>query len=48
MEILQEIIVFIIFSIAVGYMVFKFVWMPPFLKRQKKDKACGVSDCGCH
>lgn len=49
MELLQEILVFITFIIAVGYMITKFIWKPAFLKAKKaEDKACGVSDCGCH
>jgi len=48
MELLQEILVFIIFAMAVGYMLTKFIWKPSFLKkRSKKDKSCGVSGCGC-
>jgi uncharacterized membrane protein YwzB len=48
MQLLQEILVFIIFAIAVGYMITKFIWKPALLKaRKKSDKNCGVSDCGC-
>ncbi|MDT0689699.1 hypothetical protein RM549_07870 [Salegentibacter sp. F188] len=49
MELLQHILVFITFAIAVGYMVSKFIWKPAFLTRRKseKEKACGVSGCGC-
>lgn len=49
MELLQEIIVFVIFFFAVGYIFTKFIWKPSFLKRGKKSgKTCGGSDCGCH
>lgn len=44
---IQEILVFITFSIALGYILTKFVWKPAFLKKKKKEKACGVSGCGC-
>lgn len=48
MIILQEILVFIVFAIALGYMISKFIWKPAFLKRgKKKNKNCGVSGCGC-
>lgn len=48
MILLQEILVFIIFAIAVGYMVTKFIWKPAFLKSKKDNaKSCGVSGCGC-
>ncbi len=48
MELLQEILVFITFAFAVGYMVTKFIWKPAFLKSSKKpEKSCGVSGCGC-
>ena len=50
MEILQEILVFITFAIAVGYMFTKFVYKPKFIFGSKKsDRACGESACGsCH
>jgi len=49
MEMIQEILVFIIFIIAAGYIVTKFIWKPAFMKSgSKSDKACGSSDCGCH
>jgi hypothetical protein len=48
MENLQEILVFITFAIAVGYIFTRFIWKPAFLKtRKEKTKACGVSGCGC-
>jgi hypothetical protein len=48
MELLQEILVFITFAIALGYLTTKFIWKPAFLKKKaEKTKACGVSGCGC-
>ncbi|MFD1094426.1 hypothetical protein [Salegentibacter chungangensis] len=47
MEILQQILVLITFLIAVGYLFTKFIWMPPFMRKNEKVKACGVSGCGC-
>lgn len=49
MELLQEILVFITFLVASGYLFTKFVWKPSFLGGKKKDTgACGVvSDCKC-
>lgn len=49
MDLIQEIIVLVIFSLAVGYILTKFIWKPTFLKRGKNSrKNCGGSDCGCH
>ena len=50
MELLQEILVFITFAIAVGYMFTKFIYKPKFIfKKQKSSGACGDSPCGsCH
>ncbi len=47
MELLQEILVFITFMIASGYLFTKFIWKPSFLGGKKKTGSCGVSDCGC-
>ncbi|MFC4635046.1 hypothetical protein ACFO3O_14085 [Dokdonia ponticola] len=47
MDQLQNILVFAIFLIAMGYLISKFVWTPPFLKRKSKD-GCGDGHCGCH
>ena len=48
MELIQHILVFITFLTAVGYLITKFVWKPAFLKKKApKEKACGMSDCGC-
>ncbi len=47
MELLQEILVFITFFIASGYLFTKFVWKPAFLGGKNKSNSCGVSDCGC-
>lgn len=47
MNLVQEILVFITFALALGYMITKFIWKPAFLKKKGKDKACGVSGCGC-
>ncbi|MGO1728614.1 MAG: FeoB-associated Cys-rich membrane protein [Psychroflexus halocasei] len=39
---IQEILVFIAFAIAVGFIIKKFFW-----KSKKTAKSCGMSDCGC-
>jgi len=39
---LQNIIVLIILSFAVGFLVKKYFW------KKKAKKACGTDDCGCH
>lgn len=43
--ILQNILVFIVTAIALGFLVRKFFW-----KSQKKNitKTCGNNGCGCH
>lgn len=50
MEVIQEILVFITFFLAVGYMFTKFVYKPKFLfgKAQKNTKSCGVECGSCH
>lgn len=47
MELLQEILVFITFALAVGYMFTKFVYKPKFIfgAKKKTEKACGPG-CG--
>ncbi len=49
MAILQNILVFITVTLAVGYLVKKFL-LPKTLYASKKEKSktCGNSDCGCH
>jgi len=46
MELLQNIIVILIFLVALGYLITKFVWTPAFLKK-KDDDGCGTGGCGC-
>lgn len=50
MELFQEILVFITFFLAVGYMFTKFIYKPKFLmsKTEKNTKACGVECGSCH
>lgn len=49
MELIQEILVFITFFIAVGYMFTKFVYKPKFLfANGKNTKSCGVECGSCH
>ena len=47
MELIQEILVFITFLFAVGYIITKFIWKPSFIGGKKKAASCGVSGCGC-
>jgi hypothetical protein len=49
MELLQQILVYLILALAVGYIVKKF-FLPKSLFASKKrgTKACGQEDCGCH
>ena len=49
MELIQEILVFITFSIAVGYMFTKFVYKPSFLfGNKRKDSGCETGCGSCH
>jgi len=49
MAILQNILVYIILALAVGYLVKKFL-LPKSLFASKKagGKGCGDGECGCH
>lgn len=47
MDIIQNILVLLVFILSVGYLITKFIYKPAFL--QKKDNnSCGSSNCGCH
>lgn len=49
MELVQEILVFITFFIAVGYMFTKFVYKPKFVFGKKKSSGSCGDGCGsCH
>jgi hypothetical protein len=49
MYIFQNILVFVIASLAAAYLVTKFIWTPSFLKKKSASKsACGDDGCGCH
>lgn len=49
MLLLQEILVFTIFFIAVVYMVTKFIWKPKFIFGNKKSgKSCESGCDSCH
>mgnify|MGYP001791919385 CR=1 FL=1 len=50
MDFLQNILAYFVLSLAIGYLMYKFI-LPKSLLRPKKaksDKACGSQDCGCH
>ncbi|RZN83440.1 FeoB-associated Cys-rich membrane protein [Winogradskyella sp. PC-19] len=42
--IIQNILVFSSLTIALIFLVRKFVWTP----KKKSSKACGNDNCGCH
>ncbi|WP_199912772.1 hypothetical protein [Aquimarina aquimarini] len=47
--IIQNILVFLTFAIAVGFLIKKFLWKPALSSAKKKSsKSCGDSGCGCH
>ena len=49
MQTIQEILVFITFIIAVGYIITKFIYKPAFIFGDKKSKSDCESGCGsCH
>ncbi|MEC7785030.1 MAG: hypothetical protein VYB38_16575 [Bacteroidota bacterium] len=45
---IQNILVVLIFLIAVGYLVTKYIWKPAFLNGKSNNKSCGSDNCGCH
>lgn len=52
---MQNILVLILFSLAVGFLIKKFVWTPIFETRKRSlgtldggKTKCGNKDCGCH
>jgi len=47
---IQQILVILIFALALAYLVGKFIWKPAFLKQGSKDddSGCGSGSCGCH
>jgi hypothetical protein len=52
---MQTILVIITFTLAVGFLLKKFVWTPVFETRKKtvttldgNRTKCGNKDCGCH
>ncbi|WP_187269490.1 hypothetical protein [Flagellimonas hymeniacidonis] len=48
MEVAQHILVYITLTIALGYLVWKFILPKSLLSGKKKtSKACGQDGCGC-
>ena len=49
MELLQNILAYLILALAVGYLLWKFI-LPKSLVRSKNvaSKSCGQDDCRCH
>ncbi len=52
---MQTILVIIVFTIAAGYLLKKFLWFPIFENSKKSmgtldggNTKCGKKDCGCH
>ena len=49
MDIIQNILAYLVLAIAVFYLVNKFLLSKPiFFGKKKSAKACGQDDCGCH
>ncbi len=47
--VVQHIVVFIIFALAIGFLVKKFFYKPAVSTSKKKSSnTCGSSGCGCH
>ncbi len=45
----QNILVILVFAIAVGFLIKKFFWKSSLSSAKKKSsKSCGGTDCGCH
>lgn len=49
MDFIQNILVYLILAVAVGYLVKKYL-LPKslFASGKGNTKACGKNDCGCH
>jgi len=45
---IQEILVWTTFLIAVGFLIKKFLWKSPKKASEGETSICGKSDCGCH
>ncbi|MEZ7494439.1 FeoB-associated Cys-rich membrane protein [Leeuwenhoekiella aequorea] len=45
---IQNILVLLIFLVAVGYLVTKYIWKPAFLSGKDSGKSCGSDNCGCN
>ena len=52
---MQTVLVLITFTIALGYILKKFIWTPVFESRNQNlgtldgnKTKCGNKDCGCH
>ncbi|WP_165395271.1 hypothetical protein [Flagellimonas allohymeniacidonis] len=49
MELFQHILAYLILTLAVAYLVWKFFLPKSLVSFGKKNtKACGDDDCGCH
>ncbi len=49
MDFLQNILVYVVLAVAVGYLAKKFLLPKSSFASGKGDaKACGKDDCGCH
>ncbi|WP_299258701.1 hypothetical protein [uncultured Aquimarina sp.] len=47
--IIQNILVLIVFTIAIGFLIKKFFWKPQVSSVNKKiPGSCGKGGCGCH
>ncbi|MBW1297787.1 hypothetical protein GBO31_19915 [Aquimarina litoralis] len=45
---IQNILVFVVVALAIGFLVKKFFWKPQVSSANKKSGACGKNGCGCH
>ncbi len=46
---IQNILVLLVFSVAVGFLIKKFFYKPSVVMPKKKTlDSCGKSNCGCH
>jgi len=47
--IIQNILVLLVFAVALGFLIKKFFWKPSWFSDKKKTKGgCGDGGCGCH
>ncbi len=47
MELVQQLLVYVILALAVGYLFWKFLLPKGMLGKKGSSKSCGQDHCGC-